>query len=338
MEFKDSKEFKEHYLGKGLFGTVYRYQDKAIKQYHPYIYKFDTSNPCLKPYHLKFKLMKLKAPNIKHTFLVEDLLYINGKFSGVIYPYIEGNHLGTLLDTMSIIEKEKLSRQLIIHAKELTDNFIYPKDYRLPNILRDINGNIKIIDLDDIRTKIKLYPSPCNYMLSLNSLRQVLIDLLEDDDYFYNQTNIKLQKYNNTETLKRIPVLNYTILNNYVTDKTKAFKTMFININELTTPENINIDQIYKVSNNTECKIILITKNQNNLLIDSLLKTKIPLYDYISVSKNNTLESQIENYKLKHNIKQGIILTLDDLSIENNISFITNILNEKPQKQKIKTL
>ena len=80
MEFNSSSEFNQDFLGKGLYGKVYHYGDKAIKQYHIVLYKYDLKNPCLKLNKKKFKLMKARASKIKNTPLIEDLLYINGEF------------------------------------------------------------------------------------------------------------------------------------------------------------------------------------------------------------------------------------------------------------------
>lgn len=337
MEITNINEINKQYLGKGLYGRVYRYQDKAIKLYHPILYKHDMTNPCLKLNRKKFKLMKIRKSEIKHTFLVGDLLYINGAFSGVVYPYVEGENLGKLLYQLSIDEKQKLSKQLLRNAKELTDHQIYPKDYRLPNILRDTEGNIKIIDIDDIHTKVTLFPNPMELLLSLKSLKRALIDLLEDDDYFNYRKNHQLQKYTETLKIAKAPLITYQNLRTYIDKKTNPFKSIFINTKHLRLLNSSTIENINTIMENTDANLILISETLKDSVVENIFEKEIPLYDYID-TKNKGIEETIEKYLKKHNIINPILLNQKDIGFSGNISEIINSLNDKNKSQKIKTL
>lgn len=337
MKFYDSSDFNIESLGKGTYGSVYHYQNKAIKKYHPIIYKYSSKNPCLRLNRKKFQLMKLRAKKIKHTFLVEDLLYINETFSGVVYPYIEGSHLGTIVNTLSIHEKQILGKQLIRNAKELTDNNIYPKDYRLPNILRDSQGNIKIIDTDDVHTKVTLFPNPLYLLLSLNSLKKAVVDLIEDEDYFNDTKSMKLYKY--TDTLKIInnPFVTYQSLNNYVNEKTKPFKTIFINVEDAFALQNLNIENIFNLKQKTNSQIIIIISQYNQKILNDLLDKNIPIYDYIDVKKNN-IQIMLNDYLSKYNIVNPLLMTSKKTYDIDAINKSVRYLNESRQIRKIKTL
>ena len=337
MKFTNTNGFKKQYLGRGLYGRVYCYQNKAIKLYHPIIYRHDIVNPCLKLNRKKFQLMKIRSKDIKHTYLVEDLLYINGIFSGVIYPYIEGENLGNLLYQLSLDEKQNLSKQLLRNAKELTDHQIYPKDYRLPNILRDPDGNVKIIDIDDIRTKVTLFPNPMELLLSLKSLKRALIELLEDDDYFNYSKNHQLQKYTETLKITKKPFITYQHLNTYIDKKTEPFKTIFVDTKHLRLLNSSTINNINIIMENTDANLILISETLKDSVVENIFEKEIPLYDYIDTN-NIGIEETIEKYIKTHNIINSISLNQKDLTLNDNTPKLIKSLNDKNKSQKIKTL
>jgi len=333
MEFINNREFNQENLGRGLFGTVYHYEDKAIKHYHPILYKHDCKNPCLKLDRKKFTLMKMRAKDIKHTFLVEDLLYIQGEFSGVIYPYIEGEHLGKLLHTLTLNEKRVLGRQIIRNAKELTDHQIYPSDYRLPNILRDSEGKAKIIDIDDFHTKVSLFPNPLYLLASLRSLRDVLIHLLEDDDYFRQDKISQLEKYNEALEIMEKSLITYNQLKQYLYKKTRAFKTIFINIEDINSLEDLYLEKINMIRKSAKCNVILITDSFSPLLNDIL--KQIPIYDCLETHGENI---NLDNYLKTHKIINPLLVNGSELYDIDLLIQSINYLNSKPKKQKIKTL
>ena len=92
---------------------VYRNGDKVFKVYDDVIkdaFGEPTKNPILK--HPKLTILKLKRlmalnSGIKHTDLVEDLLYVDGSFKGIVLPYYDGQ---TFLDLkkISLLERVKL--------------------------------------------------------------------------------------------------------------------------------------------------------------------------------------------------------------------------------------
>jgi len=336
MVFDNNEEYKSNILGRGSFGTVYRYQDKAIKQYHRWLYHFDKLSPSLKRYEpLKFKLMRARGPKIKYTYLVEDLLYINDEFSGVIYPYIEGETLYKVVSKLSYEEKYDLAKQIIRNAKELTDNAIYPADYRLPNILRDTDGNIRIIDLDDFWTHISLFPNPIQLAISLTSLKKVLINFLESDDFWRPTTKKYLEKFKESQKLGKKLVVSYKTLQQYVDNRLKPFTTIFINIDDINLFQDLNLEAIDKITSNTNCKIVLFGMPKTALITNP----NISIYDCINSSFDD--DELIANYLNANNITNHLffdkeLLTNDsDLDTETISKSIKSLKQNRSKTKKI---
>ena len=147
-------------IGSGAFGTVYFKDYKAYKIYHEMI-KTDNyiieKNPSLKFREIKVKRLLQRSKKLKHTDLIEDIIYIDGSFGGIVMPYYDGE---TLLNTKNKPLKEKIdiSKELVRNAKELTKNRIYSLDCSLKNIML-VNNEVKIIDLDDYNTEVTILPS-----------------------------------------------------------------------------------------------------------------------------------------------------------------------------------
>jgi len=296
--------YKGHILGRGSFGTVYKFQNKAIKKYHR----------LGKQKLLKFKLMKARKPKIKYTFLVEDLLYIDGQFSGVVYPYIEGENLYKIVRDLNAFEKSDLANQIIRNAKELTNNAIYPTDYRLPNIILDIDGNIRIIDLDDKYTYVTLFPSPLLLGDSLISLKNLLIHFLESDSFDVYRPHINgLEKYTEAQRLSKKLVLSYKPLQQYVDNRLKPITIIFINIDSANIFYEINLELVDKIVANTNCKIVLLGIPHKKL--------QIPIYDNIA-SSSLGVEELVTNYLDHNNITshlyfdKGLLTKNSDIDIE----------------------
>ncbi len=333
MEITSYRDFDKS-LGKGAYGSVYKSGDKSIKIYRETIFQHSTKNPCLQLKRKKFILIKMRANKIKYTPLIDDLVYMNNTFSGVSYPYIEGTPLNKILKETSAEEKIRLSRQLIRNAKELTDHQIYPKDYRLPNILCDINGDIKIIDLDDVHTSVTLFPNPLQLVFSLSSLASLLTVFIEERNLDYKKYE-SFGKYQEGIRLRRHKILNYQRLSSYVNIKSKPYKTIFIDIRDI---ENMALDVINEILSHTDCKITLVSPKAFNVTI--LQNLGVSFYDAIVTNANQTLETAIETYLTTNNISKHLLFDRGQLSKDSHlletsdVSKVINYLNEEiPQNR-----
>ena len=154
-------------ISSGNFGNIYRAGDNVFKVYEP---KIKTTvgtldnNPMLRDsYKVISRLQKLIELNkrVKKTDLITDLLYVDGKFRGVVLPYYDGLELTKVMDK-PLKDKIEYSRKLLENARELSKHHIYPTDYKLINLLL-VGNQIKIIDLDDIFTKVGIRYAPMYY-------------------------------------------------------------------------------------------------------------------------------------------------------------------------------
>ncbi len=321
------------YLGRGRSGSVYKCGDSAIKLYHDIIYEIDKVNPCLQINRRKFKLMQMRASRIEHTPLVEDLIYLNGKFHGVSYPYIEGEPLNKIFRKLSIEDRINLSRQIIRNAKELTDNQIYPKDYRLPNIIYDAEGNIRIIDVDDTHTRVTVLPNYLELLFSLSSLASLLTIFLEGRDLDDKKYEI-FAKYKEAIKIRRRKILSYQKLSSYVDFKLQPIKTIFIDISDL---DNIDLTIINRIVANTKCEIVLVSLNPFEATVFNNIK--VPFYDFIVFGKGNP-DDVVNAYLNFNNITKHLLFEKGQLTMDNStldftdINKAINYLNEETQKDK----
>ncbi len=148
---------KFEYVACGGFGRLYRNGDVIYKFYkekvHTTLYGM-VPNPLLKYHAFRInKLMKLDK-KLMYTDLIKDTIFVDGKFAGVVLPFYDGKTLDFSMD-MPYSKKIALSYEFVRNARELTNNFIYPMDYKLDNMMM-VNGHAKIIDLDDVFTKVSI--------------------------------------------------------------------------------------------------------------------------------------------------------------------------------------
>lgn len=160
INISESEINKMERIGCGNFGSVYLNKDKVYKVYHKQIkaesltfnIKTIIDNPTLKTKPIKYEYLKHINHKLKYTDLIDDTLCIDGGFGVVVMPYYNGdtfeNHKYDPIE-----KKVAIARQLLLNAKELTDNLIYPLDYKSNNIMLYEN-KIQIIDLDDVKTKV----------------------------------------------------------------------------------------------------------------------------------------------------------------------------------------
>lgn len=176
---------KLEYIGCGGFGRLYRdgnlvykiYKEKVRSSFCTYI-----SNPSLMYSRLKINKLLSVDKKLIYTDLIKDTIFIDGKFSGVVVPYYDGVTLDNLSD-LSYKNKIDLCVQIVRNARELTDNYIYPMDYKLDNIMF-ASGKIKLIDLDDVLTRVCHVYHRGIYKKSINNLDSTIKDFLNEFHLF----------------------------------------------------------------------------------------------------------------------------------------------------------
>ena len=159
LSSSDLKKLKAYKSGN--FATIYINGDKAYKIYNEevktdnhYIAKNPVLQHRLRSINKCNRLIRLNR-KIQYTDLIEDIIYVDGKFAGVVLPSYDAPLFYDLMNE-PIERRVELSRKLIKCARELTDHNIYPKDYKLINMFL-VDGEAKLIDLDDVFTKVLLW-------------------------------------------------------------------------------------------------------------------------------------------------------------------------------------
>ena len=88
-------------IARGGFGVVYKDGPKAIKIYHRSVKTRDGSlsvNPSLLLNKRKLSRLLKRNEKIKNTDLIEDIVCLNNKYVGVVYPYYDGITLNECMD------------------------------------------------------------------------------------------------------------------------------------------------------------------------------------------------------------------------------------------------
>ena len=177
-------------VGTGTFSNIYRKDDKVYKIYKDEVKtdKFDEliENPLLK--HKSTTIRRIKRliflnQIVKNTDLAEDLVFVDGQFYGIVLPYYDGKTLFDMEDS-SFKDRIDYSYKIIKNAKELTDNHIYSIDFSLKNTMV-VNDEIKLLDLDDINTKISNFRNIFSEEKSILAVDKVIKTLLNENRYRY---------------------------------------------------------------------------------------------------------------------------------------------------------
>lgn len=276
----------------GKFGTVYKKDDNtAYKIYHPTVadnsWK-ETMNPTLLVPQVHYNFLIKRSQNLKYSGGVIDKLYVDGKFAGVVIPYYDGVELFTLMDE-PIDFKIKLSKKIIRNAKELTNNLIYPTDYKLNNILYS-NGKVQLIDLDDVKTHVCITPNIIFNSLSINILGETIQTFLKEYKHLPlpKEVKKKLEKENFFYTTK------YNKIEEYLKRKEKKKNVIFIY-------EDTDYEKLKRYISQKNYKIVYVLKDEekddkNHLLniINRLKENNIIIYDFTTFGKKNDYK-EIEN-------------------------------------------
>ncbi len=280
-------------LGSGAFGTVYRLDDnRAIKVYHETVesllgnYK---KNPQLKKIDRALRIKRI-GKKIEHSDLIQDLLYLDGNYAGIVIPFYDGVTLNNMMD-VPIDLKVDISKQLIRNCEELTSNNIYPLDFKLNNIIY-VDGEVKILDLDDTFTKYYLFKNE-------RQRRRVVIGLDETiktyfSEYRYSTYNSLLRYY----LTRKIPEdeSEYSEINNYVEKKEEGDNYLFIDINS-------DIDIIKSITNSGNYKIIILYDHSEYDVevfakyLDLLERNGIYVYDIL---RRNEFDFYFNNNKINN--------------------------------------
>ena len=307
----NSEFFKQfEYIDDGTFGTVKSNNEVAFKLYHDLIKTtngFLVKNPCLKKsYRLKLYRLKKRRKKITKTDLIFDTFSINKIFSGVISTFYHGVTLDKAGSLTTFSEKIMICKTLIDNASELNKYRIYPLDYKLNNILYTDDKKVKIIDLDDVFTKITNFYNPFYKKLSLLALKRTIVAFLDEqfENYVPNELLDETNKY------RYEGKISYKKINQYLDNRPKGNIFLFLD------PRLINdkvFDKIKDLITTTNLKIVLfylpnlnlkkIKENSETLsfyeqMIQSFKKTQINIFDIINWKEETStlINSYITTY------------------------------------------
>ena len=268
-------------VARGGFGVVYRDGPKAIKIYHNMVrtgYASEVPNPAL--YFNKLKLIRLlnKDRLIENTDLIQDIVYSGDRFIGVVYPFYDGITLDRC-KKLPLKTRIDMSRQIVSNAKELTDNSIYPLDYKLNNMI--YTGNkVKFLDLDDYFTKVKTWKSGRLLKKSTRILDETLRCLLGEYDcygYIENDVRCLLEKDYSINN-------NYDDINKYLDEKEKPVKFILVD-------SNTDID---KIDGGNDYLLLFINDYfRNKDLLSMILDNDLSIY---GVVRSNRLSDYLNNF------------------------------------------
>ena len=304
MEFDSTKIKDLEYLSGGTFGSVYRYHDDALKFYRETVktpYGDIVKNPCLKFSKRKLeRLMKLNS-SIHNTHLITDFIYEDNIFSGVVYPYHNGDILSNISFTPNA--KKEVCMKLVSNAEELTNYNIYPLDYKLNNIMYTDSEKVEIIDLDDTFTHVRYGFSPILLINSINSLKRTISYFLDKKCFHSDQQFDRYLIRNHFDRKLYQHPLSYNYLKEYIESYNSEFYFIFINSDDIslfdysifnTLATTYNIKLILNFCNNETSSMI------SEKLVDCN-KRGLPIFDFILNNNENDVENNIitflDNYK-----------------------------------------
>lgn len=182
---KDLKGMK--CLGSGNFGTVYTDGINVIKVWHKFCKTEDLSlvkNPCYRMDRAnsrRFRRLNKKSNSLIFSDVGVEEVYLNHSYAGVKKKYYDGLTLDNLL-YLSLEEKKSILLKLIRNIEELINNNIYSLDCKLDNVMVTKDGEVKIVDLDDVFTKVSTIANPFYKRKCLLGLKKTIIHFL-----YYNQ-------------------------------------------------------------------------------------------------------------------------------------------------------
>ncbi len=293
------------FIGSGGFGSVFADENDecTIKKYHDKVKSLDyyANNPCLRIKRKKFKRLNRLAGKIKYTDVGLELVYNGFRFIGVKKKYYDGKTLDKL-ENISFDEKKIITAKLIRNAKELTSHRIYNLDYKTNNVLLTKQGEVKIIDLDDIYTRVTFFPNYFHKRKSLRKLKETIIYYFYRNQYEFSSDVAKMvtSSPENNPTLQKD--MSYEELHDFVNeiqleDNILIIKTSCINkINKQALKKYVDDNNLFVVlalDKNTlhyNEKAVVAIKTMNDCGID--------VYDIFKYSDDYSQD--VENYMKSH--------------------------------------
>lgn len=292
-------------VGHGSYATVFADEEKkiAIKKYYTYVnnlWEFGR-NPCLDIKERYYKRLNTRDKRIKYTDTFVELVYKGCRFIGVKKKYYEGISLDKI-GSRTLTEKKEILTKLIRNAEELAFHKIYNLDYRSNNVLVTNDGEVKILDLDDVWTKVTLLPNPIYERKSRWKLQQTIINVIYDYQSFilsYMTKKITSSPKNNPRLQKQ---LSYKQLQDLVESVNFEKKIIIINEKEI---YNLNINLLKNYMTDNDLVLVLAINTETSYWGDRLKdifsyldNQNICVYDVFEFKEN--YEEARQNYINSH--------------------------------------
>ena len=185
-----------------------------------------------------------------------------------------------------------ISRQLVRNSNELTDNYVYPYDYKLKNMML-VDGEVKILDLDDLVTKYSLLPNPYRKRETIRGLDETI------KTFFGEYHRCHFYDFNDKKELSRPRYRlssNYEGINEYLKEKEKKINFLIVDYKLL------DDDTIPLLLNLEGYRIIVTYSSQNyfNVKAKDILSNIIvhngSIFDFVQYDK---LDSYFTNYNVE---------------------------------------
>ena len=299
------KELEKYpFIGGGAFGYVYQVDDHtAYKIYRLDFYDaFGTviKNPCLHYPNIRLQRLKNRGPYLQYSEVFSDYIFMDGEFAGIEIPFYDGRRLYHY-HKFTFPEKIDASKQMIRNSKELKHHLIYPKDYRLSNMIYLEDGTLRFIDLDDILTKVCLLPN-------LYYSRESTIGMGETIYSFFHSCHTLPYSSQVAEKLgkgKEISPTSYKQMREYILQKEKEYS--FISVDE-----NSDLSKLREFLNSHPYSVLYQVKDQCVYeddfyfsLLQEFQEYGISIFDCIAPSEN------IESYSRDYNTVDAVKLKND---------------------------
>jgi len=264
-------------IGSGNFGMVYRCEDRIYKIYNKSVNASENKvvpNPALK--YRKRKLNRLISLNkrIENTDLIDDVIFIDGNFSGVSMSYYEGVTLSDLIEE-PIEKRITIAKAIVKNAKELTKHFVYPTDYKLNNFMF-VDGEVKIIDLDDELTKVKLFPDPLLAYESITCLDDMIKQYFDEYISYFFMGGVE---YPN-KIRRTYPPLNstYNGIEEYIESKKIKYNYLFIT-------DKTNVDKYMDLLKSKLYRVVYVYEKRGKAIdfLERMFSLDIDIYDVVYV-------------------------------------------------------
>ncbi len=278
-------------INSGNFGVVYRDNNLAYKIYKDECktsYGYHYPNPMKKKRIRRINRMMELDSRLKYTDLCRDIVYVNGDFGGICIPCYDGETLNNLMNSDFKLKMD-ISRQLVRNAKELTNNCIYPMDYKLNNIML-VDGDVKILDLDDVFTRYTRIPIPLLKRKSIRELDDTIKCFFGEHDRYraYYGKDVERPRYNIKSS--------YEGIEDYLKEKSKSRKLIIINYSLLN-------DEVIRYLCGLDGYDVIVTYNGTkyddfvaNKYIDDFNKFDRNIFDVVGTKE---LEEYLSNFNLE---------------------------------------